>query len=167
MSGEAWSQILAVIRLELKKTFFARRGLWVYLLAFAPVLLFVAHSILVPRAQQRLARLATTHRASAEVLRSIKVGTSREDVDQKAGAPYFQRSGRLQTEGVRGDTLYKYTDGKSDYYILFEKGKVKTIRRVDPESLSQGSLIFATSFQTYFLRLAIFFGCVGIFTNLF
>ena len=43
------SQILAVIRLELRKTFFARRGLWVYLLAFAPVLLFAVHSILAPR----------------------------------------------------------------------------------------------------------------------
>ena len=31
------AQIYAVLRLELKKTFFARRGLWIYLLAFAPV----------------------------------------------------------------------------------------------------------------------------------
>ena len=29
------AQILAVMRLELGKTFFARRGFWVYLLAFA------------------------------------------------------------------------------------------------------------------------------------
>jgi ABC-type transport system involved in multi-copper enzyme maturation permease subunit len=161
------SQILAIIRLELKKTFFARRGLWVYLLAFAPVLLFVAHSILAPRAQERLARVATRHPVSVETLRSIKVGAAREDIEKKAGAPYFQRTGKVQTEGVRGDALYKYTDGRSDYYILFEKGKVKSIHRIDPESLSKGSLIFATSFQTYFLRLAIFFGCVGIFVNLF
>ena len=33
--------------------------------------------------------------------------------------------------------------------------------------LPQDSLIFATVFQFFFLRLAIFFGCVGIFTNLF
>ena len=39
------TQVLAIIRLEMKKTFFARRGLWVYLLAFAPLLLFVSHSI--------------------------------------------------------------------------------------------------------------------------
>ncbi len=36
-----------------------------------------------------------------------------------------------------------------------------------PETLEKDSLIFATSFQSYFLRLAIFFGCVGVFTNLF
>lgn len=160
------SQTLAVMRLELRKTFFARRGLWVYLLAFAPVLLFVAHSILAPRDQNRLARLATQHRASAPALRSIRVGDSREKVE-KAGEPYFERSGRLRTEGVRGDALARYTDGQSDFYVLFENGKVKHVRRIDPESLSQGSLMFATSFQTYFLRLAVFFGCVGIFINLF
>jgi hypothetical protein len=154
------------MRLELRKTFFARRGLWVYLLAFAPVLLFVAHSILAPRDQNRLARLATQHPASAPALRAIRVGDSREKVE-KAGEPYFQRSGRVRTEGVRGDTLARYTDGQSDFSVLFENGKVKHVGRIDPESLSQGSLIFATSFQTYFLRLAVFFGCVGIFINLF
>src|SRR5882724_486349 len=114
-------QTLAVIRLELSKTFFARRGLWVYLLAFAPVLLFVAHSILAPRAQDRLARLATQHPASGPALRSIRVGDSREQVE-KAGEPYFQRSGRVRTEGVRGDMLAKYTDGRSDFSVLFENG---------------------------------------------
>src|SRR5262249_46784492 len=166
MSGEAWSQIIAVIRLELRKTFFARRGLWVYLLAFAPVLLFAAHSIMSSRGQERLARLAAAHPASAEALRSIRVGDSREDVE-KSGEPYFQRTGRLRSEGVRGDALNKYTDGRSDFYVLFQNGKVKYVRRIDPDSLAQGSLIFASSFQTYFLRLAVFFGCVGIFINLF
>ena len=160
------SQVLAVIRLELRKTFFARRGLWVYLLAFAPVLLFATHSLLASRDQQRLARLAAAHPASAEALRSIQVGDSREEVE-KSGEPYFQRNGRLRSEGVRGDTLSKYTDGRSDFYVLFEKGKVKYVRHVDPETLAQASLVFASSFQTYFLRLAVFFGCVGIFINLF
>ncbi len=35
------------------------------------------------------------------------------------------------------------------------------------QTLAKGSLLFATTFQSYFLRLAIFFGCVGIFINLF
>src|SRR5579859_4051533 len=160
------SQILAVIRLELRKTFFARRGLWVYLLAFAPVAPFVGHALFAPRAQERLTRLAQAHRSSATALRSIRVGDSREVVE-KAGEPYFQRSGHPRLEGVRGDAFARYTDGRSDFYILFENGRVKHVRRIDPESLSQGSLIFATSFQTYFLRLAVFFGCVGIFINLF
>jgi uncharacterized protein (DUF302 family) len=33
------SQIGLVIRLEMRKTFFSRRGLWVYLLALAPILI--------------------------------------------------------------------------------------------------------------------------------
>ena len=45
MIGLWLTQILAVMRLEMKKTFFAKRGLWVYLLAFAPVVLYLVHSI--------------------------------------------------------------------------------------------------------------------------
>ena len=161
-----WSaQIIAVARLEVRKTFLARRGLWVYLLAFAPVLLFVGHALFAPHDQERLARLAKAHPASASALRSIRVGDSREEVE-KIGEPYSQRSGRLRSEGIRGDALARYTDGRSDFSILFENDRVKHVRRIDPETVSQGALIFATSFQTYFLRLAVFFGCVGIFINL-
>ena len=38
------AQILAILRLEMKKTFINRRGLWIYFLAFAPVLLYAFHS---------------------------------------------------------------------------------------------------------------------------
>jgi ABC-type transport system involved in multi-copper enzyme maturation permease subunit len=86
---------------------------------------------------------------------------------EKLGEPYAQMRGRhLQTEGERGDLIYKYTDGKTDFQFLFAKGKVKHISTIEPETLDKGSIIFATTFQTYFLRLAIFFGCVGVFTNL-
>jgi hypothetical protein len=43
------SQVLAIIRLELRKTFLSRRGLWVYLLAFAPGVLYLGQSIHAPR----------------------------------------------------------------------------------------------------------------------
>ncbi len=39
-------QALAVVRLEMKKTFFSRRGFWIYILAFAPAAVFATHSIL-------------------------------------------------------------------------------------------------------------------------
>jgi ABC-type transport system involved in multi-copper enzyme maturation permease subunit len=81
-------QALAVLRLEIKKTFLSRRGFWIYLLAFAPVVLFAGHSFVEIRAG-----------------RSCDFG---EDTN-----------------------------------------------------------IFAGVFQLFFLRLAIFFGCVGIFMNLF
>ena len=81
------SQALAVLRLEMKKTFFAKRGLWIYLLALGPILLFGGHSIV----------------------------------------------------------------------------QIKTGRPCD---FGQDTNIFATVFQIFYLRLAIFFGCVGIFMNL-
>jgi ABC-type transport system involved in multi-copper enzyme maturation permease subunit len=161
------SQIGSVIRLELRKTFFARRGLWVYLLAFAPVLLFVARAILEPRIENRLARVAADHPSSGTALRSIRVGFTREQVIEKLGEPYADMGGHPRTEGVRGDLLYKYTDGKTDFQFLFAKGKVVHIGSYGPESLDKGSLLFASTFQTYFLRLAVFFGCVGVFINLF
>ncbi len=38
-------QIGAILRLEMRKTFFAKRGLWVYLLAAFPLVIFLGHSI--------------------------------------------------------------------------------------------------------------------------
>ena len=164
----SWTaQILAVIRLELRKTFFARRGLWVYLLALAPVLLFVAHAVVAPRAQARLARIASRHSAPTAALRAIHTGMTHEEVVKKVGEPYKERSGRVQTEGTRGDLVCHYTDGKSEFIFLFAKGTLKHVGVMSQETLGKDSVIFATSFQTYFLRMAIFFGCVGIFINLF
>ncbi len=82
------AQIYAVLRLELRKTFFSRRGLWVYFLAFSPILLFAGHSI-----------------------------------------------------------------------TMLHNGR--------PCDFGQDTNIFATVFQVFYLRLAVFFGCLGIFMNLF
>ena len=82
------AQILAILRLEVRKTFFTRRGFWIYFLAFAPVVLYAVHSFV-----------------------QLK-------------------------NGGRGD-------------------------------LGDDTHIFAAVFQFFFLRLAIFFGCVGMFVNLF
>src|ERR1700694_4757195 len=81
-------QTMAVLRLEMRKTFFSKRGFWIYLVALAPVVLFTGHSIIQ----------MTTH---------------------------FR------------------CDFGSD------------------------TTIFATAFQLFYLRLGVFFGCVGIFMNLF
>ena len=51
-----WAQIKAVIRLEMKKTFFAKRGLWIYVVAALPVLLFIAYAIATSNQQDRSAR---------------------------------------------------------------------------------------------------------------
>lgn len=82
------SQAAAVFRLEWKKSFFSRRGFWIYLLALAPLLLFTAQTVVELR---------------------------------------FQR----------------------------------------PGNFAEDTNIFATVFQVFYLRLLVFFGCLGIFMNLF
>jgi hypothetical protein len=81
-------QVAAILRLEIKRNFRARRGLWIYMLALAPAALFWVHGALALRD-----------------------------------------------------------------------------RRVC--DLGRDSLVFAAMFQFFYLRLAIFFGCVGVFLNLF
>jgi|SRR5579884_3903135 len=93
MTALWFRQILAVIRLEIRKTFFARRGLWIYLLALAPVGLFTLHTVV-----------------------------------------------ELQ---------------------LRHMGRPRTT------SIGQMTFVYAGVFQFFYLRLAIFFGCLGIFMNLF
>src|ERR1035437_4521361 len=80
-------QIIAIMRIDLRKTFFAKRGLWIYLLAFAPEIPMIGH-------------------------------------------------------------------------WLFNQGRLH-------DTLGEDVQIFAGIFQFFYLRVAIFFGCVGIFSNLF
>lgn len=82
------TQIAAILRLEMRKTFFSRRGMWVYLLAAFPLIPFAGHSI-------------------------------------------------------------------------------EMISRGRPCDFGQDTNIFASVFQLLSLRVVIFFGCLGIFMNLF
>ena len=44
---ELWTrQIAAILRMDLRKNFLSRRGIWIYLLAFAPVVVITLHAIL-------------------------------------------------------------------------------------------------------------------------
>lgn len=81
-------QIFAILRIDLKKTFFSKRGIWIWLLAFCPEIPMVGHWL-------------------------------------------------FSNGNNRGDTL------------------------------GQDVQILAGIFQFFYLRVAIFFGCVGIFSNLF
>jgi len=169
MIGQWCIQVLAVVRLEMRKTFFARRGLWIYILAFAPVLLYVCHAVYAPRERRRLAREAEAHPVSRQALDSIQKGLTRDQVVEKLGKPYREHTWEQRREHgkKRTHTMYKYTDGQCDMTFHFEDDKLRWTQRHDLDTLAKSQLIFATSFQFYFLRLAVFFGCVGIFINLF
>lgn len=162
-----WAQIRSVIRLEMRKTFFAKRGIWVYLLALAPAALFFADSIAVMHDRDRRAEEASTHQVTREAIDSVKMGMTKEEVVAKLGEPYSKQVftiGWRERHEVAG---YRYTDGENDYGFRFRDNEL--VGRVTNElrTIPKDSLIFATVFQFFFLRLAIFFGCVGIFTNLF
>jgi ABC-type transport system involved in multi-copper enzyme maturation permease subunit len=92
-----------------------------------------------------------------------------EEVTQKLGAPYTQRRWHHPDEHNEQveQSHCRYTDGKTDVYLFFERGKLISMHRSGFDTPAQVSQIFAGVFQSYYLRLAIFFGCVGIFVNLF
>ncbi len=159
-----WAQIRAVIRLEMKKTFFSRRGLWVYLLALAPVLLFGGHAIDMMRTRESRLEIARAHPVSKEALRSIKGQMTMDEVIAKLGEPSSRRSAGGRR---RFRTWISYTDGENQYTYGFVNDELESVSIRDTGSLSDDKIVFATAFQFFFLRLAIFFGCVGIFMNLF
>jgi ABC-type transport system involved in multi-copper enzyme maturation permease subunit len=164
------SQIASVMRLELRKSFFARRGLWIYLLAFGPALLYLIHAIDVTRDHEHRQALLKSHPVDAAALRSIRPGMTDHDVEAILGEPYQKNEfhfGRRQTVAIKS---YRYTDGESDFNFVFSDGTIPErggINQQDRCNLQKDSAIFATVFQFFYLRLAVFFGCVGIFTNLF
>jgi ABC-type transport system involved in multi-copper enzyme maturation permease subunit len=169
MNGIWLLQILAVVRLEIKKTFFARRSIWVYLLAFAPVVIFFIHSINEPRQRRRLADIAAEHPISSNALSSVQVGASYDQLIEQIGEPYSRnfRQGRRGPGPEHQFGNIRYTDGETDVVLHIFDGKVVRISRSQVDNLPRSQTVFASSFQFYFLRLAVFFGCVGIFVNLF
>ena len=171
-------QILAVLRLELKKTFFARRGLWVYLVALAPAALYLAQDIGAPRHQQHLEAINQRNPVQGWRLANVVVGMSRQSVLSFVGQPYDR--GRLHPTrsdvGVVWREVDRFTDGKYDVRVAFDvleptrldsDGRVTMVDRQGPATLAMQSNNFATLFQNVYLRLGIFFGCIGIFANLF
>lgn len=172
MIGQWMGQIFAVVRLEMRKTFFARRGLWVYLLAFAPAALYLVHSVDVTRQRERLGQIAQEHAVPAEAIHSIVERMSPDDVVAKLGEPYAKREfnrqfGRGKQAARNKFAFYNYTDGKTDFTIVFLNDEMTRISSVQTSNLNEDLLTFATVFQFFYLRLAVFFGCVGIFMNLF
>jgi ABC-type transport system involved in multi-copper enzyme maturation permease subunit len=62
-----WSQIKAILRLELGRTFFNRRAWWIYLAALAPVVLTVGHSVASMYVDQMSHSMSTDIKAFAGI----------------------------------------------------------------------------------------------------
>ncbi len=170
-----WRQIKAVMRLEIKKTFFAKRGLWIYVLAALPVFLFMAYAASVSRNQSRVAGMAQ-HGGRAltyQDLLAVKKGMTTQEVIAIVGKPHLhfiwtehRPTGPQKIEEILHEK-YNYSDGQHELYVEFVDGKAETVILDPGNNLVQDATVFAGIFQFFFLRLAIFFGCLGIFMNLF
>ena len=82
MNRLVWAQIRAIVRIEMKKTFFAKRGLWIYLLALAPVALFFTHSLVEihQHGARRQMALKSSRPLTERDFLAIGSGMSRDDV---------------------------------------------------------------------------------------
>jgi hypothetical protein len=170
-----WAQIRSVIRLEMKKTLFARRGLWIYILALLPLLLFIAHTAVVSHERDRSAQIArkSGKKLTYQDLLAVSAGMTGQQVVELLGRPpiNFHWSGKRRLESgkfvITSQENYHYSDGNNDLYVDLSDGKVVGVHLHQGSNLSEDSIVFAGVFQFFYLRLAIFFGCLGIFMNLF
>jgi len=170
-----WEQVKAVAGLEMKKTFLARRGLWIYLVAAAPVLLFVAYAIVMSVQQGHnvgLVRQSDRPLAYQDLL-AVRPGMTKEEVTALLGRPpirdhWIENQPRGENASVRiSHEFYQYSDGQNQLFINLADGTVQSIDIREGYNLGRDSVVFASIFQFFFLRLVVFFGCLGIFMNLF
>lgn len=170
---QAW----IIARLEVKRLFLSRRGLWVYGLALLPALLFFIHAADM---RYRLAQYRRGGLTAPAALEAVQPGMTEEQVIQTAGkAPedrqWRRRKWTERREGGRQITEEReirarrmaYFDGRRRFIFYFENGILHDMHRVQIMNFSEDREVFAALFQYYYLRLAVFFGCLGIFLNLF
>jgi ABC-type transport system involved in multi-copper enzyme maturation permease subunit len=170
-----WAQVKAVIRLELRKTFFARRGLWIYALALLPVLLFIGYAIATSHQLNQSASVARRgeKRLTYQDLLAIHSDMTKAEVIAALGKPAVSTHWEDRRDDESGKTRVvqreesRYSDGVNDLYVSIADGRVENTHIEEGYSLGRDSIVFAGVFQFFFLRLAVFFGCLGIFMNLF
>jgi hypothetical protein len=179
MTNVRMRQAWAIARVEMRRAFLSRRGLWVYLLALLPAVIFFGNGFQIKMREKRWAGAGTT---PAQIVDSFSKGEKVDDVLKRAPKPvsdetwHEQRDGdedrhdkdkparKAEPEEIRNMT---YFDGQRVAYLRFVNGILK-VKHVRPaKSLEDDRRAFAGIFQFFYLRLAIFFGCLGIFMNLF
>jgi hypothetical protein len=95
-SGRA-RQAWTIARIELRRAFFAKRGLWVYALALLPAVAFFGHGV---DAKWRIERLKRNGTVDAGLMNTVRKGETLEDVKARLGKPADERRG-TQVRRVR------------------------------------------------------------------
>jgi hypothetical protein len=100
---QAWT----IARIELRRAFFARRGLWVYALALLPAEAFLGHGI---EARWRIQQLSRHGVIDPGVLNSVQQGDAIADVKARLGTPADEwdemRTRRVRRRGTGGTTTH-------------------------------------------------------------
>jgi hypothetical protein len=103
---QAWT----IARIELRRAFFAKRGLWVYALALLPAVVFFAHAV---DAKTDIARYARAGLTDSALLNSIQKGETLDAVKARVGKPAADRGGM----GVRRVRNRAGTNGTTTHVI--------------------------------------------------
>ncbi|MCL4796368.1 MAG: ABC transporter permease subunit [Bryobacteraceae bacterium] len=164
-------QIWTIARLELRRVFFSKRSFWVYGLALFPVAIFVAAAIGMTYERRSY---EAVNRVSPALINSVNEGESVEAVLERLGTPVRDREFRRRHRGEDDESEellvirnLRYWDGSRFAELRFRNGilEAKFIRQLI--SLERQRQAYNGVFHYYYLKLAIFFGCLGIFMNLF
>lgn len=83
---QAWT----IAKIELRRAFFAKRGLWVYALALLPAVIFFGHGL---DAKWRMERLARRGLTDPVLLNSVRKGEPIDEVRARLGKPAEERGG--------------------------------------------------------------------------
>lgn len=158
---QAWT----IAQLQLSRVFFSRRSFWVYLLALFPAAMFLLYAMEVTFQRSNWADRI----ASPAVLESIREGDTDESVLSRAKTPISdnQYTRRRDDEVDIVNLNLNYFDGKRRWRFHFEDGVLQDINSNLLVDFNRSRQVFAAVFHHFYLRLAIFFGCLGIFMNLF
>jgi hypothetical protein len=156
-------QAMRIVALEWRKTLFSKRGLWIYALALLPALMLSFKAINEKSRMAEMARVAAASPRAVEVTQRIRTGMSPDEVARMLDERQvkYSRFNRGQREYIR------YSDGRENVRLGFREGALDDQLRRTVTNLGADITGYAGLFQFFYLRLAIFFGCLGIFMNLF
>lgn len=88
-------------------------------------------------------------------------------VDERKFLTIVSRASTRFVDEIAAHRTLKYFDGQREATLDFEEGKL-VFKYIHPlMDFEEDRAVFAGIFQYFYLRLAIFFGCLGIFMNLF
>lgn len=157
-------QVWTIAQLQLSRVFFSRRSFWVYLLALFPAAMFLLYALQIEFLHSRWSGLEV----SAAAMESIREGDTAEEVLRRAPTPVRDFGfDRKQDEVEIAYRQLNYFDGKRQWFLHFEDGVLQRLDSRLPVDFNRSRQVFAAVFHHFYLRLAIFFGCLGIFMNLF